>query len=62
LYYDANLSLETMNHINYDWYRPLNCHRHNPEEIIKWCEESKLEIEHMDIQESGITVVAIKSE
>jgi len=62
LYYDENLSFEIMNHINYDWYRPLNCHRHNPEEIIKWCKESNLEIEHMDVQEAGITVVAIKSE
>jgi arsenite methyltransferase len=62
LYYDKNVSFEVMNHINYDWYRPLNCHRHNPEEIIKWCEESNLEIEHIDVQESGITVVAIKTE
>ena len=49
-----------MNHINFDWFKPLNCHRHTPEEIYAYCEESKLNIEHMNIQEAGITVVARK--
>jgi arsenite methyltransferase len=62
LYYDENLSFDAMNHINFDWYRPFNCHRHTPEEITRWCEESKLEIEHLDIQDSGITIVAVKKE
>ena len=60
LFYSPNLSLEEMNHINFDWYRPLNCHRHTPEEIRTFCDRAGLEIEHMDIQHSGITVVALK--
>lgn len=57
-YYRPELSFDEMHHINFDWFRPLNCHRHTPEEIRTWCEESGLSIEHMDIQEAGITVVA----
>lgn len=60
LFYHPKYSLEEMNHINFDWFRPLNCHRHTPEEIQTWCNEAGLSIEHINIQESGITVVATK--
>ena len=60
LYYRKEYSLDEMNHINFDWFRPMNCHRHTPEEINKWCDEANLTIELMNVQESGITVVAIK--
>ena len=60
LYYRPEYSLDEMNHINFDWYRPLNCHRHSPEEIQQWCHESELSIEHMNIQAAGITVVAVR--
>jgi arsenite methyltransferase len=58
MFYDPNFSLEEMNHMNFDWFRPLNCFRHTPEEIKRYCHEASLEIEHMNIQEAGITVVA----
>ncbi len=60
-YYKPDWTHDEMNHVNYDWYRPTNCHRHTPEEIKKWCNEADLRIEHMDLQESGITVVANKN-
>ena len=60
LYYRPEYSLDEMNHINFDWFRPLNCHRHTPEEIQQWCHESELSIEHMNIQAAGITVVAVR--
>ncbi|MBI5740640.1 MAG: class I SAM-dependent methyltransferase [Nitrospirae bacterium] len=60
MYYDEKFSLEEMNHINFDWYRPLNCHRHTPEEVRQWCAEAGVVIERMDVQEAGITVVASK--
>lgn len=60
-YYDKNFDLETMNHINFDWYRPLNCHRHTEEELIQWCAEAGLSVEWMDRQESGFTVAARKT-
>ncbi len=59
-FYRPEWSFEEMNHINFDWYRPTNCHRHTPDEIKKWCNDNKLKIINMDIQDSGITVVAQK--
>ncbi len=59
-FYRDDFSVSEMNHINFDWYRPLNCHRHTESEIRLWCGEAGLDIEHMDVSESGITVVAVK--
>jgi SAM-dependent methyltransferase len=60
LFYRPEYSLEEMNHINFDWFRPLNCHRHTKEEIISYCDNANLMIERINVQESGITVVARK--
>ena len=57
-YYRPEFTPDEMNHINFDWFRPLNCHRHTPEEVSQWCSEANLEIERMDVQDAGITVVA----
>jgi len=57
-FYRPDFTMEEMNHINFDWFRPLNCHRQTPEEVAQWCSEAKLEIERMDVQDAGITVVA----
>lgn len=46
---------------NFDWYHPLHAHRHTKEEVEQWCKEERLSIEHMDIQESGISVRARKA-
>jgi SAM-dependent methyltransferase len=59
-YYRQEFSLDEMNHINFDWFRPLNCHRQSPEQVAAWCEEAHLEIEHMNVQDAGITVVGRK--
>lgn len=59
-YYRPEYTLDEMNHINFDWFRPLNCHRQTPEEVHQWVAEAGMEIEHMDMQEAGITVVARK--
>lgn len=60
LYYRSDYNLDEMNHINFDWFRPLNCHRQTSEQVKQWCIEAGLEIQRFDIQESGITVVAKK--
>jgi len=62
MYYDKNLSLEEMNHINFDWYRPLNCYRFQPDEIEAWLHKLRLEKIRFVVEESGITVVAKKSD
>jgi hypothetical protein len=46
--------------VNFDWFLPLNCHRHTAEEVRGWCDTLRLTIEHLDVQESGITVVSRK--
>ncbi|MDL2259341.1 class I SAM-dependent methyltransferase [Deltaproteobacteria bacterium OttesenSCG-928-K17] len=60
-YYRQDYSLETMNHINYDWYRPLNCHRQTLEDVQAWCRNASLNIERCDVQDSGFTIVARKN-
>lgn len=59
-YYRPELSFDEMHHINFDWFRPMNCHRHTVEELKQWCDEAGMNIEHIDVQESGITIVAIR--
>ncbi|MGH9960074.1 MAG: class I SAM-dependent methyltransferase, partial [Pyrinomonadaceae bacterium] len=57
-YYRPDFSLEEMNHINFDWFRPLNCHRHTRGEVEQFCADAQLKIEHANVQEAGITIVA----
>lgn len=59
-FYKENLSLEEMNHINFDWFRPANCHRHTEDEIKEWCESEQLVIERIKVEPSGITTIARK--
>lgn len=59
-YHRPEFSLDEMNHMNFDWFRPLNCHRHTTEEVESFCQDAGLEIEHLNVQPSGITVVALK--
>lgn len=59
-YYREDFDLEEMNHVNFDWYRPSNCQRHTKEEIMKYCDEAGLNIEHFNTQEAGFTIVARK--
>ncbi|ACJ18501.1 class I SAM-dependent methyltransferase [Coxiella burnetii] len=60
-FYHPDLNLEELTHINYDWYAPRNEHRHTEDEIIQWCNEEKLEIERIDIEPAGISVIARKA-
>lgn len=43
---------------NYDWYSPVYATRHTEEEVVGWCDEAELEIIHLDVIESGISVRA----
>jgi arsenite methyltransferase len=60
-YYDPELSLDEMAHINFDWFAPRNAHRQSAEQVRAWCNEAGLEIERERIEEAGITVVARKA-
>jgi SAM-dependent methyltransferase len=59
-YWNDTMDWESNVITNFDWYHPLHAHRHTPEEVKQWCEEEQLEIEHLDVQESGVSVRARK--
>ena len=58
MFYDEQLSVEEMNHINFDWFAPRYSHRQSPEEVRAWCENAGLRIERLKVEEAGITVLA----
>lgn len=57
-YYRPEYSLDEMNHINFDWFRPKNCHRHTQEEVRAMCSAADLKVIRMHEEPSGITVIA----
>jgi len=59
-YYRPDWTLEEMNHVNFDWFRPLNCHRQTPEQVETWVREAGLALEALRVEEAGITVVAVR--
>ncbi|MBI5403568.1 MAG: class I SAM-dependent methyltransferase [Ignavibacteriae bacterium] len=59
-YYRPEYTLDEMNHLNFDWFRPLNCRRHTEDEIREYCRKANLEIELFNKQEAGFTVIARK--
>jgi SAM-dependent methyltransferase len=59
-FYRSDMTLDEMNHINFDWYAPRNAHRHTIEEVRGWCAEAGFTIERERVEEAGITVIARK--
>ena len=60
MFYRPELSVDEMNHINFDWFAPTYAHRQIPDEIRAWCMECGLTIERMKIEEAGITTIAVR--
>lgn len=60
-YYRPEFAFDEMHHINFDWYRPLNCHRHTEEEVREFCHAAGLTIERLAAEPSGYAVVAVKN-
>jgi SAM-dependent methyltransferase len=58
IFYRPDLTLDEMNHINYDWYAPANAHRQTPQQVRSWCDEAGLAVEREVVEEAGITVIA----
>lgn len=54
------ITLDELNHINLDWYLPVNAHRQTAEEVRAWCNDAALEIEREHVQDAGISIVAVK--
>jgi SAM-dependent methyltransferase len=47
--------------VNYDWYSPVFRSRHTEEEVLAWCADAGLEVEHLGVIESGISVRASRA-
>lgn len=43
---------------NFDWYHPPYASRHTPDEVRQWCAQAGLDVLHLDVIESGISVRA----
>jgi arsenite methyltransferase len=54
------MTLDEINHVNLDWYLPVNAQRQTPEEVHTWCESAGLSIEREHVQDAGISIIAVK--
>ena len=59
-FYDPRLGIEEMNHINFDWFSPVNAHRQSPAEVRSWCDDVGLRIDREVVEHAGITIIATK--
>ncbi len=60
-FHRPEMSLDEMNHLNFDWYAPKNAHRQSPQQVREWCADLGLSIEHERIEDAGITMIARKA-
>lgn len=57
-FWSDDFSENLNNLVNFDWYHPPVASRHTPEDVLLWCREAFLEVERLDIGDSGISVLA----
>ena len=59
-YWNPELSQEENAVINYDWYHPQICSKHNMEEVLGWFRDENLEVTWQFEDMYGITIHAVK--
>ncbi|WP_217425581.1 class I SAM-dependent methyltransferase [Magnetospirillum sp. SS-4] len=59
-FYAPEMTVDEMNHVNFDWYAPVNARRHTIEEVREWCAEAGLEIDREVVEPAGITIVSTR--
>ncbi len=57
-FYQPTMSLDEMNHINFDWYAPKNAHRQTIDDVRSWCAGLGLSVEREKVEEAGMTIIA----
>jgi arsenite methyltransferase len=57
-FHDPTLSIDELNHINFDWFAPANAHRQTVEEVWSWCADAGLTVERERMEDAGITMIA----
>jgi SAM-dependent methyltransferase len=59
-YWNEDLGWHQSVMVNYDWYSPVFRSRHTEEEVLGWCRDAGLDVVHLDVIESGISVRAAR--
>jgi hypothetical protein len=59
-YWNERLSFDENVHVNFDWYYPRFAWRHDPEQVRGWLAELGLTPVWERVEESGITVRALR--
>jgi hypothetical protein len=57
-FWNEELGEGVSNLVNFDWYHPPYASRHTEEELLGWCRDAGLEILHLNVIESGISIRA----
>ena len=57
-FWSEELGEELSAMVNFDWYHPPYASRHTEPELREWCDEAGLEVSHVDVIESGISLRA----
>jgi SAM-dependent methyltransferase/uncharacterized protein YbaR (Trm112 family) len=61
-FWNEELGEGVSNLVNFDWYHPPYASRHTEDELLGWCRDAGLEVVHIDMLESGISLRARRSE
>ena len=57
-FWNEELGEGVSNLVNFDWYHPPHASRHTDAEVVRWCRDAGLEVIHLDLSESGISIRA----
>jgi SAM-dependent methyltransferase len=57
-FWSPDFSVNLNNLVNFDWYHPAAASRHTPDEVLRWCREASLAVDHVDVGDAGISVLA----
>ena len=60
LFWNADMTFEENNHLNFDWYAPRYAHRHTEDEVRSWYESAGLELTRLDVDDAGFTARGVK--
>jgi len=61
LFWNADMTFEENNHLNFDWYAPTYAWRQTEDEVRRWFAESGLDVTRFHVHEAGFTVRGVKS-
>jgi SAM-dependent methyltransferase/uncharacterized protein YbaR (Trm112 family) len=61
-FWNEELGEGISNLVNFDWYHPPYASRHTEDEVLGWCRDAGLEMVHLDVIESGISIRARRLE